>query len=141
MRGVIAWATVATAALAVGGCGLLPRDPVAAPPLFTNPNTDSGWEALISGTLEERDGCLWVGEHPALMPWGTTWDADGHAATLPDGTIAPVGSTLSGSGGYVDGLDAVERGFGAEVRAGIAGCAAADTEVAVFNGSGEIEVG
>ncbi|WP_432504572.1 hypothetical protein [Kineococcus arenarius] len=57
--------------------------------------------ASVHGELGHRHGCLSIGEYPAIWPHGTTWDEASRTLTLPDGTRAPIGTPLDGSGGYV----------------------------------------
>ena len=57
--------------------------------------------ALVGGEVAYDGRCLTLDGLPTLWPAGTTWDEQSSAVVLPDGTSAPIGTTLSAGGGVV----------------------------------------
>lgn len=78
--------------------------------------------AQVRGRLVVEGDCLYlaldeVGErYPIVWPAGTTWDADHKAVLSPTGVAMPVGSDVSGGGGYLVVAD-VESLLGSEAAA------------------------
>ncbi|WP_372594614.1 hypothetical protein [Actinotalea sp.] len=86
-----------------------------------------GMAALVSGRLELVGDCLYlavdeVGErYPIVWPAGSTWDGERRAVLSASGVEMPVGSEVSGGGGYLYVAD-VEASLGAEAAALAARC-------------------
>lgn len=112
-------------------------DPSALPVVWAQAPTTSqeGMGALVSGELsyDAELGCFQLGSeslrYPIVWPAGTVGVADGPGVRLPDGSVARVGDTVAGGGGFVS-----DPGFGIPPA-----CAPTD-EVATFNPNSEVTV-
>lgn len=114
-------------------------------PVIEGHRSMGGETALIEGTLQFEDGCLYLGQpgtderYPVVWPHGTSWDEDESAVVLPGGTLAYAGDSVSGGGGIHDAgsLDSSN----AEGRALAEACVDNTyNEVAVFNSGENVEV-
>ncbi|MDP2773016.1 MAG: hypothetical protein Q8O61_05620 [Nocardioides sp.] len=68
-------------------------------PVLTLPEWDMWPQAEIAGVLNLQDGCLYIGDHAAVWPSGSTWDASEQAVLYGSLTI-PVGDHVQGGGGH-----------------------------------------
>ncbi len=89
------------------GTGRLAVRPGLDGPVVSASPSDSGEEALGSGTVLLVDGCLYLGDSsgtsvPVALVWqvGTRWDPVKSEVLLPDGTRVPIGTSISAGGGY-----------------------------------------
>lgn len=77
---------------------------------------EGGMDAQVQGRLVLEGDCLYLdGEerYPVVWPAGTTWDTERPAVVSRTGALLPVGTDVSGSGGYLYLAD-VERVLGAD---------------------------
>ncbi len=115
-------------------------------PVIEGSRRTDGTDALVEGTLQIEDGCLYLGHpdtderYPVIWPNGTSWDEDESGVRLPDGTLVHEGNRVSGGGGYpyVFNLGRYTNSEGQE----LARECVDNTydEIAVFNSSEDIEV-
>lgn len=97
------------------------------------PDTDLRMLALIAGTLELENGCLYLRSdagdvrYSVQWPWRTGWDDARQVVVLPNGVELAVGSRVEGGGGYF-GTAAGSDDPAAQALAQCGG-----SEVAVFN--------
>lgn len=82
----------------------------------------------MEGRLELAGDCLYIVpldsrgvRYPLVWPAGTTWDAEEQAVIGPSRTRMPVGSEVSGGGGYHK-VEDVKRSLGAEAEVLAASC-------------------
>jgi hypothetical protein len=103
----------------------------------TLPISDYGMAAEVRGRLQLDGGCLYVSldeaaeRYPILWPAGTSWDEQNQSVIPSVGEPMPIGSTLSGGGGYLHVAD-VRRLAGSDAAAVASSC--------VDNQYGEIAV-
>jgi hypothetical protein len=103
----------------------------------TLPVSDDGMAAQVRGTLQLDGECLYVvvdeaGErYPILWPAGTSWDEQNQSVIPSAGEPMPVGSAVSGGGGYLRVAD-VQRLAGSDAATVASSC--------VDNQYGEIAV-
>lgn len=105
---------------------------------YPMPSESMDWmAALVHGFLELEDTCLYLtiadapDRYPVLWPAGTTWDPTSQAVVSPAGAAMPIGSEVSGGGGYLKIYD-VKRLAGLD--------AAALASLCLDNRTGEIVV-
>lgn len=93
----------------------------------TLPNSDDGMAAEVRGTLQIEGDCLYVfvdeaGErYPILWPAGTSWNEQNQSVTPSAGSPMPIGSVVSGGGGYLHVGD-VKRLAGNDAAAAASRC-------------------
>lgn len=102
-----------------------------------------GDDALISGTLVTRGGCVLVGQengtaYPVVWPSGTSIvDDDPLTLELGSGDQVTIGASVSGGGGVSDPVE----GSAGMVKVDIAqDCRSASGEVIVFNPDADVDV-
>jgi hypothetical protein len=88
-------------------------------PVITLKEKVDAWPAaLIEGRLDERGGCLLIGDEVAVFPTGTGWEAP--EVVFDDGTRVAVGSQVSMGGGVYEAdaatLDGLSLVPGAKVE-------------------------
>jgi hypothetical protein len=75
-------------------------------PVLTLPEWNAWPAAEVEGVLSLRDGCLFIGDHAAIWPNGTTWNEPEQAVRYESLSIS-VGDSVHGGGGfYAVGSDA-----------------------------------
>ncbi|MDO8107643.1 hypothetical protein Q6348_10590 [Isoptericola sp. b441] len=121
-----------------GGPALTPLDgPVMR---YTERSARGGMDALVRGRLVLEGDCLYLdGEerYPVVWPAGATWDGERSAVVSPNGAVLPVGTDVSGGGGYLSLAD-VEQVLGAEASQLAQRCVDnSDGEVAFFNNASD----
>nr|MBA2464664.1 hypothetical protein [Nocardioidaceae bacterium] len=94
---------------------------------------DVGMTAIVRGEVSLDDGCLRLGGMPVIWPEGTSWDAQDEAVRLPNQDVAPLGSRVTGGGGYLSSLDGIAERYGQEVADAAEPCLGDTGEAAVFN--------
>ena len=70
---------------------------------------------------------------PVIWPEDTSWDPSDEAVRLPDGDIAPLGSRVTGGGGYSSSLDGIVDQCGHDVADAAERCHGDTGEVALSN--------
>jgi hypothetical protein len=84
-------------------------------------------DAEVKGRLELAGDCLYIAfdetreRYPVVWPAGTTWDAEDQTVVGPSTTRLPVGSEVSGGGGYYK-VEDVKRSLGTKAEALAASC-------------------
>ena len=98
----------------------------------------SGSDALIEGAITYDSGCLRVGDHVAVWPHGTSWDAEDVVVVLRSGDRVGEGDVVSGSGGFAarDAFDA--EAYDDEGERLVADCVGDGDGVAVYNLGAEV---
>jgi hypothetical protein len=127
-------------AMLLASCGGDARQPSADSEVLlvtSGPGTGSGSDAEIAGVVTLDEGCVRVGEYPAVWPEGTTWDSARQALMLPSGLSVAIGESVSGAGGYPYVEDIEDEFPGKEVEA-LAECAGPTHEVAYFNRDSDV---
>ena len=104
-------------------------------PLLVSSGSASGAQmaAIVRGEVSLEDGCLRLGGMPVIWPEGTSWDPSDKAVRLPEGDVAPLGSRVTGGGGYSSSLDGIVDQYGQEVADAAERCLGDTGEVALFN--------
>jgi hypothetical protein len=139
---------LALAVAFLAACGGTGEGAVDGPVLTSPPGPgDGGMDAQVRGTLEIRDQCvLLVGEqdlgspaYPVIWPAGTTWQQNPPAVVLEDGRAVKAGTSVTGSGGYLQQVD-IEGLVGSTVAAAAGDCVGETGEIALFNIGSDVEV-
>ena len=82
------------------------------PILIIAPPSEIGMDGIVTGTLIERDGCLYVSDEAgaglgvALFADGTSWDPTTTSVVDRNGTSVAIGESLHAGGGAYD-IDAI----------------------------------
>jgi hypothetical protein len=98
-------------------------------PLITAPHSEAGPDGIVSGTLIEQDGCLYVdnglgGLGVALFGYGSSWDPTTRSVIDRFGARAGVGEPLHAAGGSFD-LEIVATSLGDEIGSTLTQCGGA----------------
>ena len=108
--------------------------------------SDEGQDAEVRGRLELDGDCLYValdeiGERfPVVWPAGSTWDVESERVISPSMTAMPVGSEVSGAGGYRY-VDDVGRTLGTEAESLASRCVDNTHGEIAFVNNGEDAIG
>jgi hypothetical protein len=98
---IAAAALILCALIPIGGCGdagdaLDDSSPVIAAVEAPRDTPAASFEGAV---VEEKDGCLVIGDQVVVWGEGTTWDADSSEVVLPSGQRLAVGDQVTGGGG------------------------------------------
>ncbi|PPK91885.1 hypothetical protein CLV92_1204 [Kineococcus xinjiangensis] len=88
--------------------------------------------ALVKGTLERADDCLYLNGVPIIWVAGTTWDESAAKVRTPDGSSVAVGGDVSGGGGQVSEVGTV---YGEEVADRVAKCSDGGDKAVYISGA------
>ena len=103
------------------------------PLLLSRGSSDAGMAAEVEGPLTLDEGCLRVGEYPAIWPERIAWDSLRQVLTLPDGVDIALGEQVSGGGGYFNQQSNPVDDYPTEVADLLRSCLSSSDEVAMFN--------
>ena len=91
--------------------------------------------ALIAGELRLDDGCLTIGGHLVLWPYGMHWQPDPPRVVYPSGFVQLVGTTVEEAGAYRSGPMADLTSVPAVIELGERCLRLGDGEIALPNPS------
>lgn len=135
MRGISRTALALLLCGVLGACTGNDWDDVTAdgPLLLSSGSSDEGMAAEVAGPVTLDEGCLSVGEYPAIWPAGTVWDSQREVLTLPDGVEVALGEEVTGGGGYYSQQSKPVEDYPTEVADLLRSCLGPSGEVAMFN--------